>query len=207
MMDADDDGCRYHMTPPSCSSSPSQSFRSPMKNNKSENFLMSRSDRNCDLDRKRWQNKNIIANKKSWITIFVFAVKLCLLLIVVPPGVESFVLDVRNGNSHTGTFTTTFSGRVRISYKKTVNSKNNNNKVQATDDGYDGLGEYDPSERLRPQREVLVGDPQIRVKETERSVMSILKELAAIQQQGPQKYCILGTRHCSYLHQQIIELL
>lgn len=36
---------------------------------------------------------------------------------------------------------------------------------------------------------------------------SILKELASIQQQGPQKYCILGTRHCSYLHQQIIELL
>ena len=23
----------------------------------------------------------------------------------------------------------------------------------------------------------------------------------------PRKYCILGTRHCSYLHQQIIELL
>ncbi|EEC45495.1 predicted protein, partial [Phaeodactylum tricornutum CCAP 1055/1] len=43
--------------------------------------------------------------------------------------------------------------------------------------------------------------------EKERSVTSILKELAAIQQQGPQKYCILGTRHCSFLHQQIIELL
>ena len=28
-----------------------------------------------------------------------------------------------------------------------------------------------------------------------------------IQGQGPSKYCILGTRHCSYLHQQIIELL
>ena len=75
------------------------------------------------------------------------------------------------------------------------------------DDGYDGLGEYDPSEDIRPEREVLVGDPQIKLKEKERSVTSILKELAAIQQQGPQKYCILGTRHCSYLHQQIIELL
>ena len=75
------------------------------------------------------------------------------------------------------------------------------------DDGYDGLGEYDPSERLRPSREVLVGDPQLRVIEKDRSVTSILRELAAIQQQGPQKYCILGTRHCSYLHQQIIELL
>eukprot|EP00536_Pseudo-nitzschia_multiseries_P002804 jgi/Psemu1/184371/e_gw1.39.130.1 len=41
----------------------------------------------------------------------------------------------------------------------------------------------------------------------DRSVTDILKELAAIQQQGPQKYCILGTRHCSYLHQQIIEML
>ena len=78
-----------------------------------------------------------------------------------------------------------------------------------TDDGYDGLGEYDPSENLpQTQREVPnVGDPQLRVKEKDWSVTNILKELAAIQQQGPQKYCILGTRHCSYLHQQIIELL
>ena len=80
---------------------------------------------------------------------------------------------------------------------------------QSTDDGYDGLGEYDPSENLpQTQREVPnVGNPQLRVKEKERSVTNILKELAAIQQQGPQKYCMLGTRHCSYLHQQIIELL
>lgn len=77
----------------------------------------------------------------------------------------------------------------------------------STDDGYDGLGEYDPSEDIRPEREVVVGDPQLRVKEKDRSVTSILRELAAIQQQGPQKYCILGTRHCSFLHQQIIELL
>jgi hypothetical protein len=76
-----------------------------------------------------------------------------------------------------------------------------------SDDGYDGLGEYDPSEGVRPERETLVGNPQLRVKEKDRSVTSILRELAAIQQQGPQKYCILGTRHCSYMHQQIIELL
>ena len=69
------------------------------------------------------------------------------------------------------------------------------------------VGGYDPSEGIQPEREVNVGDPQIKVKEKERSVTSILRELAAIQQQGPQKYCILGTRHCSYLHQQIIELL
>lgn len=67
------------------------------------------------------------------------------------------------------------------------------------------VGGYDPSERLG--RGIDVGDPQIKVQEKERSVTSILKELAAIQQQGPQKYCILGTRHCSFLHQQIIELL
>jgi len=82
-------------------------------------------------------------------------------------------------------------------------------RLGGTDDGYDGLGEYDPSENLpKTQREVPnVGDPQLRVKEKDWSVTDILKELAAIQQKGPQKYCILGTRHCSYLHQQIIELL
>lgn len=68
------------------------------------------------------------------------------------------------------------------------------------------LGGYDPYEKLGG-RQVDVGDPQIKVQDKERSVTSILKELAAIQQQGPQKYCILGTRHCSFLHQQIIELL
>jgi hypothetical protein len=67
------------------------------------------------------------------------------------------------------------------------------------------VGGYDPSERIGEG--IDVGDPQIKVMEKDRSVTSILRELAAIQQQGPQKYCILGTRHCSYLHQQIIELL
>ncbi|KAL3941878.1 MAG: hypothetical protein SGBAC_003829 [Bacillariaceae sp.] len=57
---------------------------------------------------------------------------------------------------------------------------------QTTDDGYDGLGEYDPSEGIKPEREVVVGDPQLRLKEKERDVTSILRELAAIQQQGPQ---------------------
>jgi hypothetical protein len=72
-----------------------------------------------------------------------------------------------------------------------------------------GVGGYDPSEGIDTGNEKLnVGDPQqVKVLEKEFSVTSILKELAAIQQQGPQKYCILGTRHCSYLHQQIIELL
>jgi hypothetical protein len=72
--------------------------------------------------------------------------------------------------------------------------------------GDKNVGGYDPSERIGGS-DVNVGDPQIKVMEKERSVTSILRELAAIQQQGPQKYCILGTRHCSFLHQQIIELL
>ena len=72
--------------------------------------------------------------------------------------------------------------------------------------------EYDPEkvgkkDDFFSEREVLVGDPQIKVKKKEKSVSTILQELAAIQKQGPKKYCILGTRHCSYLHQQIIELL
>jgi hypothetical protein len=69
-----------------------------------------------------------------------------------------------------------------------------------------GVGGYDPSERIGVES-INVGDPQIKVEVKDISVTSILKELAAIQQQGPRKYCILGTRHCSYLHQQIIELL
>ena len=69
----------------------------------------------------------------------------------------------------------------------------------------DNVGGYDPTERIGEG--IKVGDPPIKVEEKEFSVTSILRELAAIQQKGPQKYCILGTRHCSYLHQQIIELL
>nr|UXY87255.1 CMESO_444 [Cryptomonas sp.] len=36
---------------------------------------------------------------------------------------------------------------------------------------------------------------------------TILQELSAIQQNVPRKVAILGTRHFSYLHQQIVELL
>ena len=91
------------------------------------------------------------------------------------------------------------SRRSNISY----NSSNNNNN---------DVGGYDPSEGItvseRMKEKSNVGNPQqVQTIEKEFSVTSILKELAAIQQQGPQKYCILGTRHCSYLHQQIIELL
>lgn len=36
---------------------------------------------------------------------------------------------------------------------------------------------------------------------------TILQELSAIQQNAPRKVAILGTRHFSFLHQQIVELL
>ena len=39
------------------------------------------------------------------------------------------------------------------------------------------------------------------------SVNTILKQLESIQQGSPKNIVILGTRHCSFLHQQIIELL
>lgn len=70
------------------------------------------------------------------------------------------------------------------------------------------LGDFDPSKKIPVKRQVLVGNPQLKVKKQEdMSINTILQELASIQKQGPRKYCILGTRHCSYLHQQIIELL
>ena len=50
-----------------------------------------------------------------------------------------------------------------------------------------------------------MGAPQ-QIVEKEYSIDAILKELAAIQRQGPKNYCILGTRHCTFLHQQIIEV-
>ena len=51
-----------------------------------------------------------------------------------------------------------------------------------------------------------VGNPQIKA-EKNIGMEDMLRELREIQGDGPSKYCILGTRHCSYLHQQIIELL
>jgi hypothetical protein len=94
--------------------------------------------------------------------------------------------------------TTTASAVVRSSISSSISSSSNT-----------GIGEYNPSEgiEVRNPEKLNVGNPQLKVAEREFSVNAILKELAAIQQQGPQKYCILGTRHCSFLHQQIIELL
>lgn len=94
-----------------------------------------------------------------------------------------------------------------IPSKNTQNLKANTNPLEPKRKSKEErLGEYDAGEDLRGGTSVVVGDPQQKPQK-EMSVSSILKELAAIQSQGPQKYCVLGTRHCSYLHQQIIELL
>jgi hypothetical protein len=68
------------------------------------------------------------------------------------------------------------------------------------------MAQAQPARIKIPTKAPLVGAPQ-QVAEKEYSIDAILKELAEIQRQGPKNYCILGTRHCTFLHQQIIELL
>ena len=90
-------------------------------------------------------------------------------------------------------------------------TKNNDcgNDDRETLKSFSSVPQYDPSDKLELRKDKMnVGNPQIMVlEENDMTVTDILRELAAIRQEGPQKYCILGTRHCSYLHQQIIELL
>jgi len=69
------------------------------------------------------------------------------------------------------------------------------------------VGEFRKEDQLGLERETaVVGDPQVAQLET-MNITKVLTELQAIQSQGPKKYCILGTRHCSFLHQQIVEML
>lgn len=70
------------------------------------------------------------------------------------------------------------------------------------------VGGFDPLKDKLPQKRdtVVVGEPQ-KVKTESMNIEKVLAELQAIQSQGSKKYCILGTRHCSFLHQQIIEML
>lgn len=51
------------------------------------------------------------------------------------------------------------------------------------------------------------GKGKVATLERDLSFDTVLQELSAIQQDGPRNIAILGTRHTSYLHQQIIELL
>ena len=70
-----------------------------------------------------------------------------------------------------------------------------------------GVGDYSKESQLGLERETAnVGDPQT-AQLTPMNITKVLTELQAIQSQGPKKYCILGTRHCSFLHQQIVEML
>jgi hypothetical protein len=76
-----------------------------------------------------------------------------------------------------------------------------------------GVGDYDFERKLGLQRQKAnVGAPQTLVYDEDSeiakmNITQVMTELQAIQSQGPKKYCILGTRHCSFLHQQIVEML
>ena len=59
--------------------------------------------------------------------------------------------------------------------------------------------------KLKPET-LAVGDPQVKPKK-ELTVETMVQELREIQGNEPKGYCIIGTRHCSLLHQQIVELL
>eukprot|EP00581_Thalassiosira_minuscula_P003217 CAMPEP_0183735304 /NCGR_PEP_ID=MMETSP0737-20130205/46254_1 /TAXON_ID=385413 /ORGANISM="Thalassiosira miniscula, Strain CCMP1093" /LENGTH=280 /DNA_ID=CAMNT_0025969003 /DNA_START=198 /DNA_END=1040 /DNA_ORIENTATION=+ len=85
---------------------------------------------------------------------------------------------------------------------------NSDEKGQETTAVGGGLGDFNPDEKLGLERETAnVGDPQTAQLEQPMNITKVLTELQAIQSQGPKKYCILGTRHCSFLHQQIAEML
>ena len=80
-------------------------------------------------------------------------------------------------------------------------------RVATDDSGGGGVGGYNPGGNLGLQRPAPnVGDPQL-VQLEPMNIAQVMTELQAIQSQGPKKYCILGTRHCSFLHQQIVEML
>ena len=56
------------------------------------------------------------------------------------------------------------------------------------------------------EKEDPFSSPQLQL-EKSTGMEDMLRELREIQGSANRTYCILGTRHCSYLHQQIIELL
>lgn len=105
--------------------------------------------------------------------------------------------------------------------RETILNASNNDNTEKEDTAYEetttmeeqrnakggDVGGSSKEEKLGLERETaVVGDPQIAQMET-MNITKVLTELQAIQSQGPKKYCILGTRHCSFLHQQIVEML
>eukprot|EP00956_Cyclotella_meneghiniana_P023314 scaffold45236_cov59-Cyclotella_meneghiniana.AAC.6 len=78
----------------------------------------------------------------------------------------------------------------------------------------DDIGEVNYGKKLGLKRQIaVVGAPQTLLEDEDEiqiskmNITQVMTELQAIQSQGPKKYCILGTRHCSFLHQQIVEML
>ena len=77
------------------------------------------------------------------------------------------------------------------------------------DDAPDAEGDEDAAPGVAiPDEPAEPGEPQaIDTRASNITIATVLKELASIQQNEPSKIVILGTRHCSFVHQQIIELL
>jgi hypothetical protein len=96
--------------------------------------------------------------------------------------------------------------------KPTFFSKKNQNKLKTNNNFLFIKGAIELKSSLndpfinrdRPNLSALMED-----KDEERDKMfdTILQELSAIQQNAPRRVAILGTRHFSFLHQQIVELL
>ncbi|GMH61729.1 hypothetical protein TrST_g13008 [Triparma strigata] len=133
-----------------------------------------------------------------------------LFLIWLPQSGEGFVpaaFHMRNRGHSKPVY---FAKQYHPLYCDSSRSTDDDNKLAATEDNTSlstpSSSSSSSSSTTIPTKAPSVGDPQKREK-VEYSIDSIMKELKAINQEGTRKYCILGTRHCSYLHQQIIELL
>jgi len=71
-------------------------------------------------------------------------------------------------------------------------------RARSGDSGDDDLSSYDPTAS---------GSSTATLQREDMSIEEILRQLESIQQGNPKKIVILGTRHCTFLHQQIVELL
>lgn len=155
--------------------------------------------------------------------LLLIAIAQCCLAFVPPPTQSSLTaqhVDVNEPNvkSAYDIFDNNVLSKTIILHASSINNNNmnesdeiynNNDRVEESLTAMAvGVGEYDREEKLGLERETAnVGDPQQAVLDKPMNITSVLTELQAIQSQGPKKYCILGTRHCSFLHQQIVEML
>jgi len=166
--------------------------------------------------------RNIVLQQKKlfFVAILFVSLLLCLPLTTSGLGVSfsSYLTTGRTIDLQSQTTTKQGSYRSRIPLLQLSSSEQQEESFQKEEDVSSRITaakrkrqvipEFDPSNKIEFNEEKLnVGNPQVLVKDRDLTVTDILLELAAIRQEGPQKYCILGSRHCSYLHQQIIELL